>query len=357
MIHCIITIDYELYGDGTGALRDLVYEPAAGLMEVFRRRDARFVAFVEVAELERIEACRTDPTIHLVKRQVRELQADGFEIGLHLHPQWCHARYDAGQWHLDDREYNLCTLPRERIIDIVGGAVAYLRRVLDEPSFTPLSFRAGNWLFQPTAIAADVLAHHGIRIDSSVFKGGRQRQHAMDYRRALRNGYYWSFRHDVNEPDPAGSWIEVPIHSEMVPCWRMLTAKRVRLQTRKHVRPQSRTRGPSRAVGSRLHRALDFMRPRYPLKLDVCRMTLAEMTGMIDRLVREDRAHPEIYRPVVAIGHTKDLVDLPTVEAFLAFLAANGITVSTFHGVADRLDAALAAPAGRTRDAGSRATH
>jgi hypothetical protein len=341
---------------GTGGLRELIYEPAAGLMDVFRRRNARFVAFVEVAELERIEACGTDPTIDLVKRQVRELHADGFEIGLHLHPQWCNARYEAGQWHLDDREYNLCTLPRERITDIVGDALAYLRRVLRQPSFTPLSFRAGNWLFQPTAVAADVLAYHGLRIDSSVFKGGRQRQHAMDYRRALRNGHYWSFRHDVNEPDPAGSWTELPIHTEMVPCWRMLTAKRVRLQTRKHVRPQTRQRGPGRAVGSRLHRVVDFMRPRYPLKLDVCRMGLAELTGMMDRLIREDRKHPEIYHPVVAIGHTKDLVDLPTVDAFLAFLAANDITVSTFHGVAEHLNGVLAVSGGHSAKRGARPT-
>jgi hypothetical protein len=336
MIDCVITIDYELYGDGSGALRDLVYEPAVRLMEVFRRRNVRFVAFVEAAELERIEACGTDDAIELVTRQVRELYADGFEVGLHLHPQWCNARFVDGRWRLDDREYNLCTLPRERIVQIVETALTYLRHVVDDSRFTPLSFRAGNWLFQPTETAAGVLAQQGIRIDSSVFKGGRQHQNALDYRRALGHGYSWPFSRDVTEPDPAGPWTELPIYTEMVAFWRMLTAKRVGLQ--------ARSPGRSREAEGRLYRILDFVRPRYPLKLDVCRMGLAELTAMMERIIREDRATPEVYRPIVAIGHTKDLVDVPTVDAFLAFLASKGIGVSTFHGVARRLALTEAAP-------------
>ena len=71
--------------------------------------------FVEVAELEMIEANGTDPAIDLVKHQIRDFYEEGFELGLHLHPQWYNARYENGKWLLDYSEYNLCTLPRERI--------------------------------------------------------------------------------------------------------------------------------------------------------------------------------------------------------------------------------------------------
>lgn len=328
MIECVFTIDYEIYGNGTGALKDLVYEPAARLREVFRKRNARFVTFVEVAELEKIEACGTDRAIDLVKRQIRDLYEDGFEVGLHLHPQWCNARYDQERWHLDYSEYNLCTLPRERVVQIVERSTDYLRHVLDKHRFTPLSFRAGNWLFQPTQTAAGVLGEKGIKIDSSLFKGGLQHTHKLDYRRALRNGYYWPFNCDVTEPDRAGPWIEIPIYSEMVPFWRMLTAKRIGLQNRG---------GFVGRKGQRLKRVLDLLRFRYPLKFDFCRMTLNELTSMMGRVIREDRAEPTVYRPVVAIGHTKDLIDLQTVDSFLSFLQVNRIAVSTFEGIYPRL--------------------
>ena len=198
MIECIFTIDYEIYGNGEGSLRELVYEPAERLMAAFRKWKSCFVPFVEVAELEILEAKGTDSAIDLVKKQLRNFYNEGFELGLHLHPQWYNAHHENGRWLLDYSEYNLCTLSRERVVQIIDRALAYLRRILAVADFTPVSFRAGNWLFQPTQTVAHVLVERGIKVDSSVFKGGLQHQYKLDYRRALRNGYYWKFTNDTN---------------------------------------------------------------------------------------------------------------------------------------------------------------
>ena len=55
MIECIFTIDYEIYGNGEGSLRELVYEPAEKLKDIFLKHNVRFVNFVEAAEFEMIE--------------------------------------------------------------------------------------------------------------------------------------------------------------------------------------------------------------------------------------------------------------------------------------------------------------
>jgi hypothetical protein len=273
MIHCIFTIDYEIYGDGTGSLRELVYDPAERLIRLFREWDAHFVTFVEVAELEMIEAKGTDPDIGLVKHQIRYLYDNGFELGLHLHPQWYKGCYVNRKWHLNDREYNLCTLSQDRIEEIVERSLNYFKKVLGKDDFTPLCFRAGNWLFQPTDIAANVLVKHGVKIDSSVFKGGLQHTYGLDYRSASKNGYYWRFQKDVNEPDPNGQMIELPTYCTMVPTWRMVTAKRVSIVGKSS---SFHPRGLRR-----LKRYFDFLRPWYPLKLDFCRMTFDELTGIL----------------------------------------------------------------------------
>jgi hypothetical protein len=333
VIECVFTLDYEIFGDGTGALYDLVYEPAKRLWEIFCKWDMRFVAFVEVAELEKIDSLATDPAIGQVKEQIRKFYRDGCEIGLHLHPQWCNASYERGRWILDLTEYNLCTLPRPRIAQIVERSLEYLRHLVDCPSFTPLSFRAGNWLFQPTQDAASVLSQHGIKIDSSVFKGGLQHNHKLDYRRALRNGYWWSFQTDATEPDSAGSLVELPVYAEMVPFWNMPTSKRLGFGNNFGAAAQS--------IRKRLNRVHDFLRFRYPLKLDFCRMTLNELTSMIERVIEEDREEPASYKPLVAIGHTKDLVDPQTVDRFLSFLRAKRISVSTLEATRPRLVSAV----------------
>ena len=79
------------------------------------------------------------------------------------------------------------------------------------------------------------------------------------------------------------------------------------------------------------------MRFLYPLKLDFCRMTLKELTSMVDKVVREDQLERSAYRPIVAIGHTKDLTDSQTVDDFLSFLNAKQIAVSTFESVHSHL--------------------
>jgi hypothetical protein len=328
MIECVFTIDYEIYGNGLGSLKELVYEPGHKLKDIFDRAGARMVVFVEVAELEKIELLKTDPMIKEVKDQICELHQQGNEIGLHLHPQWCNARYDKGAWILDYSEYNLCLLAKGRITEILGCGIAYLRDTLGMPDFTPVSFRAGNWLLQPTREVAGRLAQHGIKVDSSVFKGGLQRQQGLDYRRALRNGYYWRFANDVNEEDTQGTVIELPIYSQMVPFWAMATRKRIGIQQKSVASVNS--------AGAKLFRLMDFLRFKYPLKLDFCRMKIGELTRMVDNLLREDEKSPTDYRPIVAIGHTKDLVDIETVKSFLSYLEGKSIAVSTFENVLDK---------------------
>ena len=334
VIECIFTLDYEIYGNGEGSLRDLVYEPARELKRVFEKAAAKLVVFAEAAELEKIETTGTDSAIEQVKAQLQELYRNGHEIALHLHPQWCNASRENGKWNLDYTEYNLCTLKPERIEFIVQKAINHLRRIVGDPGFTPLSFRAGNWLFQPTATAASVLAQQGIRVDSSVFKGGVQHQHRLNYRPACRNGWHWKFSNDVNVPDPHGGLLELPIYTEMVPFWRMLTGKRVGLQRKaRAARPGAAAMA---APSLRAGHFRDYLRLRYPMKFDFCRMTLAELTAMVEGVAILDAATPSVLKPLVAIGHTKDLVDPDTVATFLSWLKERSIPVSTLAGVYPR---------------------
>jgi len=96
IIELIFTVDYEIYGNGQGSLRDLVYEPAESLKLLFKKHNAPLVIFVEAAELEMIEAEGTDQAIDLVKQQLTNFYKGGVELGLHLHPQWYNAKYEDG---------------------------------------------------------------------------------------------------------------------------------------------------------------------------------------------------------------------------------------------------------------------
>jgi hypothetical protein len=173
---------------------------------------------------------------------------------------------------------------------------------------------------QPTEVMAAVLARHGIRVDSSLFKGGRIRALGLDYRPAMRNDGFWRFGDDVNVADPTGVLWEIPIHSRMVPFWQMLGGKRLMV----HKKMQSGGEAPLP------NRWRDYLRFRYPRKLDFCRMTFQEMRDAIMGAREEQRARKTEHSVMVAIGHSKDFVDPEAVRHFLAFLREQSVQVTTF---------------------------
>ena len=322
MIHFIFTLDYEIYGNGLGSLRDLVVDPTARLAKLFESFGAPFVVFAEAVELAKIEEARCDPDSATVRAQLRELREAGHQIALHIHPWWENARYDDGRWHLDWSERNISNLGSDRVEAIVSMAIRYLRDALGDPNYTPVAFRSGLWAMQPTAVVANVLARHGVQIDSSVFKGGRIGSLDLDYRAALCNGYQWHFGDDVNVSDPSGRLLEIPIHTEMVGFWKMLGSKRLKLQRK----------AQSGSYGTPLPRRWrDYLRLRYPRKLDFCRMRFEEMRKATEVIIKS--THPEEQRAVVAIGHSKDFVDDEALAHFLVYLRERVVSIKTFSQV------------------------
>jgi hypothetical protein len=65
-------------------------------------------------------------------------------------------------------------------------------------------------------------------------------------------------------------------------------------------------------------------------------MTINELTQMMDMVIKKDQQDPTSYRPVVLIGHSKDLFDFETVESFLSYLRQRKVNISTFEKVNKR---------------------
>lgn len=325
MIDLIFTFDYELYGNGQGNLKDLVYDPTQKLFLLFNEYNCCFVNFVEVLELKKIKEYCSDPFIDKVEEQVKEIHKKKHEIALHIHPQWDNANYVNGNWQLNYEKYNLCNLPEEEVGRIIMSSIEHLSNIIDDSSFRPVSFRAGNWLLQPTRAVSKSLYANGIIIDSSVFKGGRQHQYNLDYRKSLSNGFYWSFFDDVNILDPKGKLIEFPIYTKMVPIWKIFTKKRVGLQAKTFTKTR------------KVYKLLDLLRWKYPKKFDFCLLSFPEMKEMLDEIIFNDKKQPHVYKPIVLIGHSKDLKDFDSIEMFLSYLKKERINICTLREVFSKL--------------------
>lgn len=327
MIYLIFTLDYEIYGNGEGNPQDLIFKPTNKLNKLFDQYGWKYVNFVEVAELIKFKEYNSNPELSSIEKQIKSMNIDEHEIALHIHPQWFNAEYKKGKWKLDYSEYNICKLSYDKIKNYLDISVSYLKGICNAKYYNPVSFRSGNWLFQPTELVSKVLYELGILVDSSLFKGGVLSYHGINYKKSLNNGYYWRFSSDVNEIDQNGNIIEVPIYSCMVPIWKMYSKKREKIhQQLKRVNFRKK----------RFTFLMDRLRFFYPRKFDFSKMTYIELKEVVDHLIDLEKKTPTVIKPIVLIGHSKNLSDFQSLKKFLEYVYINNITVTTFQQLLDK---------------------
>lgn len=336
MLEFIFTLDYEIYGDGSGSFRECVIRPAKTLLDIFNRYGYPLVVFPEVLEIEKVEKYHSDPDIDQVRLQLQEILNAGSEIGLHLHSWWVNANYISGRWQLDFSQANLCSMPEYRIREIISRGLVILRRLLNDYQYQPIVFRNGFWIMQPTKEITKILNEFNLRIDSTLFKGGRIRKYNVDYRPSVRNRYYWRILDDVNKHQNDGLLLEVPIYTEQVPFWKMISrfVKKEPQSNKEDVQSEQQFK-----IMRTWARFGDFFRIKYPRKLDYCFMSLDEILTSLKKLILLDKKTFRDYKPIVLVGHTKNLKDFKKVERILEFIKKSNLRVVTFKHILPKITA------------------
>lgn len=345
--HLILTVDYEVFGNGQGCLKHCVVEPASRLLRVADRFGAPVTLFAETAELMAMEREMGPGAVQSVRAQLAGAVCAGHDVQLHLHPQWQGAkRRDDGGWDLDLDRWRIGDLAEEEIDILIATGKGWLDEVAyaSSPGRGCTAFRAGNWCIQPSSAVVRSLARHGFRVESTVVPGMRRAGQGewSDFRSAPRLPY-WRVDGDVCEASASGLW-EVPIASGRVARFEQLAAE---LQARRteNSRFAPNCRG-SYAAGSEgaLGRVAGNARKLLDLglaKLDIATMpprTLATITGDWVRRF----SHPHRPTPIVAIAHTKNWTELSSshLAGYLTWARDAGIQFSTYDQWLDAMDAA-----------------
>jgi len=336
MIDAIFTIDYELFGDGSGDLYQHMLEPTKELKRIFDLHNSKLVFFVEAAELLKISNTNNDEKIYEIEKQINQLYNQKYEIDLHIHSQWFNAKLINGNWALDYSEYNLSELTKDKIDIYIKECITYLQKIVNNGNYIPTAYRAGGWLIQPSSLISEVLLENNIKIDSSVFKGGKQYYRGLDFRESLKNPYWWRFDDDINKPSKNGRLVQIPIYSRMVPIWKMYTSKRKKIIYSQNIIKNKSNY--SKGVIEKACSLLDLMRLYYPKKLDFSKMTSDELIEEFEKIIYKDKVTRDIYKPIVLIGHTKNLEDFDSINLFLDYLKSKNIKIKTFSDILNKID-------------------
>ncbi len=248
--HVVVTVDYEIFGNGEGDVRQHVTDPTERMAKLCEKYGAPLTVFFEVEEYLAFEKFRDalvatlgyDPAA-LIRQQIVDLARRGHDIQLHLHPQWYRADYKNGKWILESDKMTVDSLfeTQAETDQFIAERKAVIEKMLAEAGGKQQKvtvYRAGAFSAQPGTKLLPALAKNGFVVDSSVVKGLVQAKgygSGLDYRKAPSDKEPWRVSRDVIEVDAAGPIWEVPIYSRMRRRFQQFTVRRLRAKFSKNI--------------------------------------------------------------------------------------------------------------------------
>jgi hypothetical protein len=342
----IITVDYEIFGNGTGDVRQHVVDATQRMAAVCRRYSAPLTIFFEIEEFMAFERGRVALSEHLgydpaqlIRDQISSLSAEGHDIQLHVHPQWYGASFVAGKWQLQPEVETIDALfaTADLASDYVRSRKEVIESLLADRSAKPvIAYRAGAFSARPGARLLAALRENGFHFESSVVRGlHRESGHySLDYRGVESMEPMWRVSDDVAQEDLEGAVWEVPIYSETKRRYRQLTLSRLKAKFSKNVPKEQQKAMVGRfATPTRPLKMLKMLLEPVPIKLDYHNLSPKDLLRMIRSApAPTDPALPDV---LVLIGHSKEHIDDEGFDRFLAAVAAEpDLDVVTFHEAA-----------------------
>lgn len=201
----LIEDDWELLGNGLGNVAYHQYLPSLAFMKMARKMDIRLSFMVDVVQqLVFHKTVHNDYNLTIQRRlwddNVILMKEYGFDVQLHLHPQWLNASLRNDYFHLSN-VWNVGLYEKEVKAALIREAVEYLHNLLrpTDPTYRVVAYKGGSWGLQPSGDLLHSLAGNGIRIVMGVRSNMKIPNIGLDYT-TLEEGTlpYYPVYEDIN---------------------------------------------------------------------------------------------------------------------------------------------------------------
>jgi hypothetical protein len=368
LIKLILSLDYEIFGNGAGdVMRDII-EPTDRLLDICDSHGAKLTIMFEAAEYWAFKQMEEKLDLgyspaKAMETQARDAISRGHDVQLHLHPQWIGAELDNRIWRVRTDQWCIANLPHGLGNNAdeysIAGALSKGKRTLESmlrpvrPVYECIAFRAGGFHIQPSWRVISAMKAVGLWIDSSVVKGlyVRSPDWPCDFRTAVSNyGYWWTTEDDLCRSGPEQEHIlELPVYSKMQPYAANFRWSKLRTELKRR-KLESRYPGTIKQAGGirsthKLSQVLLKMVSVQPVLVDFCKLNARSMVRAIEEIMLTNTftdGQTEQAVPVVLIGHSKDFWNDGQLGSFLSTMKSSSlykekIQFRTFSDAADEL--------------------
>lgn len=217
-MNIFITLDYELYfGKKSGSAEKCLLFPTNKLIELAQKYNAKFSFFIDAGYLIKLEEYKhkfkqLENNYNAVTSQIKQLVSLGHDCQLHVHPHWEDSIFNGSEWIMNINRYKIGDFSDLEAEAIIKKYAQALVKVTNQPLHT---FRAGGWCIQPFSKFKKALTEIGIKIDSTIYKNGKQviENYNYDFNNCP-NKHEWRFSDNPTKEDPNGAFLELPIYAQ-----------------------------------------------------------------------------------------------------------------------------------------------
>lgn len=313
-IQLIFTLDYELFGDGSGSVLHEQIKPTNQLLDIFDEYNAKLSLLFEYGQYQYYEKYAS---VHnsfkednkLISQQLVDAIKRNHDVQFHYHPTWHAATYENKKICLDLETFDISTMDQEIIKEVVSSGKDFLENLLQpiDSKYLCHSFRAAAWSMKNPKLVLPILKEHRFKCDTSVAPHAKfsSSYGEFDYTEASSSYRSWYIKSNSNSlvaKDEDGDFLELPIYTKKSPFAFLKYFNSHYLKTSKLTSTFYKTK-VSEIQMSKIDKIKKVLRRNYYMA-DFNTMNHKILYKMISSVIKENKNTDEVI-PLVLIAHSK----------------------------------------------------
>ncbi|HIE73616.1 MAG TPA: hypothetical protein EYQ06_05000 [Flavobacteriales bacterium] len=324
----ILTADYEVFGNGSGCVKKCMVEPTIRMLDICDKYGAKLTLFIDVCEYWAFKKIaesgllsKADLPHVMIENQLKDVIKRGHDVQLHFHPQWLDAKYEGGEWILDNNYWRLPLVeshPDWDLIKLFKEGKDTLESIIKpiKPDYSCNIFRAGAWCIQDEEKVLNAMRENNFIIDSTVapnmcFDDGLT---FYDFNNTPDKPS-WIIQKKVIEEREGGSITEIFIYIVLVPWYCILYFKILKVLKNIPFKPykcMNNSGSNSRKISFK-----GLFKSQYRM-FNFCDATTFQELKYFTK--QAEKKYPNYNNvPIVMIGHPKTFGNEKEFERFLSW--------------------------------------
>lgn len=332
----ILTLDYELYGDGSGDVFETMIDPTNNFLALCKRHGIKSTIFFEIMEYLKIKEewnkgnkmNYTANPAEAISDQIIEAYKAGHDIQLHIHPHWINAKYEDNRWLPDSRYWKLTNVPLtgdenfplglEELLKLGKESIEAILKPID-PDYKCNIFRAGGYCMTPSDKVVASLINLGFIADSSVIPGAylNNEFYFYDFQHISSEMPFWWINESVDLPVKTRTdFVEIPVFAKKMRRYKKYDLQRIKIALKNKGSNLTKIKDKVEDRKS-LAAKFNFFLQEESLTWDFCLFSSKKMNNYL-KLARKISAQSSSgFHPFVLIGHSKEFLLPQVFEDFI----------------------------------------